>query len=141
MEDKKSRFKISLDELESRMELKKKLQDEPVIQAREMLEAALDQVLKKLGVDVTAVDSDGDSTIPQQCDLMGIYLNDITDEQMPSAMGIYITITVNVGGGKTDLIPYAHIGNARLQGKRCFVDITYWREGRMVEIGGKQIIQ
>jgi len=126
---KEDRFAISQDELEARMAKKEAVQDEPVKKAVELLEAALERVLTKLGVDVEAGD------IPAQQDQLGITITEETREEMAGINGFFIFVS-----RKGDLIPYGWIGAARLNSVgECFVDIQYFEDDRLEETGGVKI--
>jgi hypothetical protein len=124
------RFSISQDELEARMAKKEAVQDEPVKKAVELLEAALERVLAKLGVNIEAGD------IPAQQDQLGIMITEETREEMAGINGFFIFVS-----RKGDLIPYGWVGAARLntQGE-CFVDIQYFEDNRLEETGGIKVI-
>jgi hypothetical protein len=137
----KSRFEISSDELNHRMELQQKYHDEPLTRAGVLLQVAMDKVLTKLGVDVKDPE-----TIAMQMINMGIFANSIEDEAHPKLNGIYVSLVTGHSNytsldGEPDIIPYAFIGNARLsKDGRCRCDITYWNEHRLDEISGDKII-
>lgn len=127
---KKDRFKISADELEALHQRKLKEKDEPIKKAVTLLEAALDSVLTKLGVDVTRDD------IPQQQEQLGIMITEETREEMWGLNGFFIFVA-----RKGELIPYGWIGAARLNSQgECFVDIQYFQDNRLEETGGIKII-
>ena len=127
----KDRFSISADELEHRMQLQKKQHEEPVQKAVALLEAALDRVLTKLGVDV----SDPDSIGQQQMDL-GIMITEETRPEMAGLQGFFVFVSHN-----DDLVPYAWVGAARLNSVgECFVDIQYFQDQRLEETGGIKLV-
>jgi hypothetical protein len=131
MDELKSRFEVSQDELTHRQQLQEKYHIEPSKQATAILEAAVDKVLQGLGVDTS-----DPTTIPQQMETLGIFANSIEDERMPKAMGIYISVV----SGDT-ITPYCYIGNARLVSDgRCFVDIQYFLSNKLDETGGIKIL-
>ena len=127
-----TRFDISEDELQARMERQKKIHTEPVQKAVEILEAALDVVMKSLGVDVT---QDAD-TIKMNQEAMGITIWEHTDERSPQCNGFYVHI------GYDRFIPYAWVGAARLDSSgRCYADIQWFQSEKLSEIGGSKLIQ
>jgi uncharacterized linocin/CFP29 family protein len=128
----KTRFEISADELEHRMKLHQEVTLDPGQKAVRILEAAIDKVLTKLGVDVTDPE-----TIPAQQEALGIIITENTDERTPQINGFFIFAQK----GK-DLIPYAWVGAARLEHDgRCYCDIQYFMDNRLDETGGIKIIQ
>ena len=127
----KDRFSISSDELEDRMQRQAKLHKEPIQRAVALLEAALDKVLIKLGVDVSDPDS-----IPDQQDALGIMITEETRPKMAGLQGFFVFVS-----HKQDLIPYAWVGAARLNSiGECFVDIQYFQDQRLEETGGIKLI-
>jgi hypothetical protein len=129
----KTIYEISADELEYRMLKQQEMHNEPCQKAVQILESALESVLKSLGVNVEA----DEETIALQLDNMGIYVNSVDDERMPKAMGIYVSVTV----GK-DIIPYAWVGDARLNSDgRCFCDVMWFTKNKMDETGGVRLIK
>ena len=127
----KDRFSISQDELEDRMQRQAKLHEEPVQRAVALLEAALDKILTKLGVNVSDPDS-----IPAQQDALGIMITEETRPEMAGLQGFFIFIS-----HKQDLVPYCWIGAARLNSiGECFVDIQYFQDQRLEETGGIKLI-
>ena len=127
----KDRFSISQDELEDRMQRQAKLHKEPIQRAVALLEAALDKVLTKLGVNVSDPDS-----IPAQQDALGIMITEETRPEMAGLQGFFIFIS-----HKQDLVPYCWIGAARLNSiGECFVDIQYFQDQRLEETGGIKLI-
>lgn len=135
---KEERFSISEDELNSRMEAKKKLRDDPIHQAVELLETAVDTVLRKLGVNIELGD------IPAQMDALGIIMTEHTDERAPQLNGFFIYVTQRICGPiepQGDLIPYAWVGAARInKGRECFCDIHWFQENKLSETGGIKIV-
>jgi hypothetical protein len=126
MSEEKSRFEISSDELEHRMQKKTKLHDEPCQKAAKLLETALDLVMTKLGVNI-------EEDIPMQQEQLGIIVTEETREEMAGLQGFYVIV---------NLEPYCWIGNARLNHiGECFVDIHYFKEERLEEVGGERLIQ
>ena len=125
-------FEISADELEARMEAKRKLQDEPCQQAVMLLEAALDKVMISLGVDVTQ----SPESIHMQQDFLGIEIQENTDEATPQLNGFFVFVHKN-----NDIIPHSWIGAARIDSTgRCFVDIQYFQDNRLEETGGIKLV-
>lgn len=127
----KNRFSVSADELDARMKKHQKEKVEPASKGVLVLEAAIDTVLKKMGVDVTRQD------IPEQMDLLGIIMTEHTDERAPQLNGFFI-----YQRQKEDIIPYAWVGSARLEKDgRCFCSIHLFQDNRLIESGGIKIIQ
>lgn len=125
-------FEISTDELEARMEAKRKLQDEPIQQAVELLEAALDKVMTSLGVDVTQ----SPESIRMQQDFLGIEIQENTDEATPNLNGFFVFVYKD-----NDIIPHSWIGAARIDSNgRCFVDIQTFEDNRLQETGGFKLV-
>lgn len=134
--EKKTRFEISTDELNARMEKQKEQRDEPVTKAVRILEAAVDKVLTKLGVNVDLVDS-----IPAQMDALGIVMTENTEELTPQLNGFFIYTSKYYIMTEPDLIPYAWVGAARIgQDGRCFCDIQYFQDNRLEETGGIKLV-
>ena len=128
----KDRFSISSDELEDRMQRQAKLHKEPIQRAVALLEAALDKVLTKLGVDVSDPD-----TIPGQQEDLGIWITEETRPEMAGLQGFFVFVT-----RRHELIPYCWIGAARLTSAgECFVDINYFMDNRLEEVGGIRLIK
>ena len=127
----KDRFHISQDELESRMQTQTKLHDEPIQKAVAILEAALDKVMTKLGVNVER------GNIPMQQDALGIVVTEETREEMAGLNGFFVFVK-----RKNDLIPFAWVGAARLNKMgECFCDIHWFQDERLDEVGGVKLIQ
>ena len=124
-------FEISEDELADRMFKQSKEHDAPVQKAVAILEAAIDSVLKTLGVDVTRDD------VAEQMNELGIIMIEETREEMAGINGFYLFKTK-----KKDIIPIAWVGAAGInsQGK-CFCEINWFKDERMSEITGPKIIQ
>ena len=97
----KNTFKMSLDELEHWNQAKEKSK-EPARKAVEVLEAAINYVLEKMGIDVAK------DNIKQQQDALGILIQENTDEWTPQINGFYFYQTV------PRITPYAWVGSARL---------------------------
>lgn len=122
-------FEISEDELHHRMELKKKLHDDPAAKAVEMLDAALEKVLISLGVRPEFGD------IPAQQDALGILVTENTDERTPQLNGFFIYTTRD-----GELTPYAWVGSARVESTGdVLVDIQWFIKERMTSIGGLKL--
>ena len=129
MPDEKSRFRISTDELESRMEKKKKLHDEPIQQAVEILTGALYKVMTSLGVDI-------EQDIPAQQEALGIIITELARENLPKINGYYIFLKK---AGDLDL--YSWVGDAYLNNLgECFCNIWWEKKGRLEEFGGVKVI-
>ena len=133
----KDRFSISADELNFRMEKQKKLHDEPCQEAVLILEAALDKVLEKLGVNTSQVYPDGSSAVADQMDALGIMMTENTDERTPQINGFFVFVTKDC-----DIIPYAWVGAARINSNgECFCDIHWFVDNRLDETGGVKLIK
>jgi hypothetical protein len=129
----KTRFEISADELQHRMELQEKYRNEPCRQGTAILEAAIDSVLEKLGVNTK--DS---ATVAVQMNTLGIVMTENTDERAPQLNGFFIFV---LGKNPGDLIPYAWIGAARINSQgECYCDIQHFLDNRLEETGGVKII-
>jgi hypothetical protein len=132
MNEPKTRYEISSDELNNRMEKHQALHEEPIQRAVAVLEAALDSVMKKLGVDV---DQDPEN-IQMQMDNLGIDVRSIDDPSMPKACGFYVFL---IRGD--DITPHSWIGDARLdQMGVCYANIQWFMEDRLTESGGVKIL-
>lgn len=122
-------FEISEDELNHRMELKKKLQDDPAAKAVEMIDAALEKVLVSLGVRPEF------GNIPAQQDALGILVTENTDERTPQLNGFFV---YTVRGG--EMIPYAWVGSARVDTTGdVLVDINWFQGERLTTVGGMKL--
>jgi len=131
MSDQKTRYEISADELNNRMERQQKYHEQPIQRAVAVLEAALDSVMKKLGVDV---DQDPEN-VQMQMDDLGIDVRSIDDPSMPKACGFYVFLHKN-----GDIIPHSWVGDARLdQMGQCWCDIQVFNDDRLIESGGIKI--
>lgn len=127
-----TRFEISEDELEARMQRQKEIRIEPVQKAVRILEAALDIVMKSLGIDV----DQEPETVKMQQEAMGITIWEHTEETQPQLNGFFIHI------GYDRFIPYAWVGGAYLDSEgKCFCDIQWFQSDRLSEIGGSKLIQ
>jgi len=132
MSEPKTRYEISSDELNDRMERQQRFHEEPIQRAVAVLEAALDSVMKKLGVDV---DQDPEN-IQMQMENLGIDVRSIDDPSMPKACGFYVFL---IRG--SDIIPHSWIGDARLdQMGQCWCDIHLFNDDRLIESGGIKIL-
>jgi hypothetical protein len=128
----KTRFEISADELAARMLKQQELHIEPGQKAVQILEAALDTVLKKLGVNVDDVE-----TIPDQMNALGIIMTENTDERAPQINGFFVFLAKDC-----DIIPYSWVGAARLESDgRCYCDIQFFQDERLQEVGGIRLIK
>lgn len=127
---KKDRFSISADELEARMIQQQKEGIEPVQKAVLLLEAALERVLIKLGVNPALGD------MPAQQDALGIIITEETRPELAGINGFYIYVAQH-----PDITPYAWVGAARLNHDgECFVDIQYFQDDRLEETGGFKVL-
>ena len=125
----KDRFSISQDELEHRQQMQEKHHNEPVQKAVAILEAAVDTVLKKLGVDVTRDD------VAQQMDLLGIIMCEEAQPEMAGVNGFFIYVTK-----KGEIIPYGWIGAAQLNSVgECSCEIHWFQDERLIEVGGGKL--
>jgi len=116
--DEKTRYEVSEDELEYRQMLHEQWKVQPSRKAVMILQDRIAEVLKKLGVNT---DADADS-IRIQMEIMGIFINSLSEEIAPKAAGIYITTSI---AGM--LAPYAWISTAKVTrtGEYLF-PIVYW---------------
>ena len=127
----KDRYSISADELDARMQAQSKYHDEPVKRAVAVLEMALDKVMTGLGVNVEMGD------IKAQQDSLGIIITEETREAMAGLQGFFVFLS-----RKGDMNPYCWIGQAVLKSDgRCYVDIQYFMDNRLEEVGGERIIK
>ena len=121
----KDRFHVSADELEHRTQKQILEHDSPIRNAVGIIEAALETVLKKLGVDVT-----GD--IPLQQEQLGIIITEETRPEMAGLNGFFVSVI-----RKGDIVPMAWIGDAQLNSMgECSCAIHWFQEERMSEVGG-----
>lgn len=124
------RFNISADELTARMLRKHKEQTEPAQRAAELLDAALELVVKKLGVIPEL------GNIPEQQEALGIIITEETREDYAKINGFFVFVQKS-----DDIVPYAWVGAARLNSQgECFVDIHYFMDNRLEETGGIKLI-
>jgi hypothetical protein len=131
-EVKTTRFEISADELEARMQKQNVMRVEPVKQAVALLEAALGQVLTKLGVNINLESED---IIKAQQEFLGITIAEFTEEAYPQLLGFFVYT------GFDELIPYAWVGAARINSNgECFCDIQWFREEKLSETGGIKLV-
>jgi len=129
----KDRFHISRDELESRMEKQKLLHDDPIKKAVEILQFALDKVMKKLGVDV----DQEPEVIHAQQEQLGIIVTEETREDMAGLNGFFVSLV-----RKGDIIPYAWIGSAQLNSMgECSCEVHWFQDNRLDEVGGIKLIK
>lgn len=134
---KKDRFRISADELESRMRQQQKEHNEPIQKAVALLEAALERVLEKLGVIIE------DGNFQEQQDELGIIITEETRPEMAGISGFFVfkTIRKKFNPEEIDIVPYAWVGAARLSKHgECFVDIQYFQDERLEETGGFKLL-
>ncbi|MCK9565222.1 MAG: hypothetical protein M0Q43_04135 [Methanothrix sp.] len=128
---KKTVWQISLDEIAHREALKEELHDGPVKKAVFILEAAVDRVLKELGVDTSKDQAD---QFMQQWDL-GVTVWEHDDERAPQLNGFFFHT------GYDAYTPYAWVGDARMNHLgECLVDIQYFQKGILVQSGGVKIL-
>jgi hypothetical protein len=126
----KDRHHISEDELTHRMFLQHEWRVAPSRKAVQILHDRICEVLKKLGVDTTK----DDESIQFQMQTMDIYINSISEEDLPKAGGFYISAFL---GG--ELVPYAYISSAKVKHGEYMFPIVYWTnelldEGKLVKI-------
>lgn len=127
----KNIFSISEDELNHRMNVHDEVKVEPGRKAVAILEAAIDKVLVRLGVDVSDPE-----LIATQMDNLGIIMTEHTDEKAPQLNGFFV-----FAQSGDDLIPYAWVGSARLERDgKCFCDIHYFQDNRLDEVGGVKVV-
>jgi len=116
----KTRHEISEDELVYREMLKDHWKREPGRRAVKHLQNRIEEVLKRLGVDV---DKDEES-VKMQMEIMDIFINALPDE-VGSAAGLYFSAPVN-----GTLAPYAWISTAKAERGHYMFPIVYWgKEG------------
>lgn len=132
----KSRFEISEDELMHREELQKKYRTDPVRKAVQVLEAALDLVLSRLGVNVNDYE-----TIPQQQEDLGIIITENDDPRTPQINGFFVFLQkISAKDASFDYIPYAWVGAAFLGSDgKCRCDIQWFQEEKLTEMSGVKI--
>ena len=122
-------FEISEDELQHRMDLQQKFSIEPIQKAVFLLEQALNDVLKGLGVDT-------EEDIPAQQDALGITIQMETRPELAGINGFYVYI------GYDKVIPYAWVGAAQITSDgKCKVEVHFFMQERMVDKIGPRIIQ
>ena len=116
----KTRHEVSEDELVYRQMLYDQWKTKPSRQAVQILQSRIAEVLKGLGIDTDAEDD----AIHLQMELLGVYINSVSEEDMPTAAGLYISASIT---GK--LAPYAYISTAKVtrMGEYLF-PIVYWGE-------------
>lgn len=120
----KSRHNISRDELEYRQMLQDSLHVVPSRRAVEILDGRISKVLAKLGVDTTQ----NEESINFQMDILGIYINSVSESDSPKSAGIFISATIN-----GELVPYAYISAAKIADGRYTFPIQYWTENILDE--------
>ncbi|MCK9566479.1 MAG: hypothetical protein M0Q43_10585 [Methanothrix sp.] len=128
----------SEDELVYRQMLYDQWKTKPSRKAVMILQDRIAEVLKKLGIDTDAEDD----SIHMQMELLGVYINSLSEEDVPSAAGLYISASIT-----GTLAPYAWISTAQVTklGEYLF-PIVYWGEeggrgerldeGKLEKIGG-----
>ena len=133
-------WEISMDELEHRMALQKKVRTDPVSEMVKTFFKALDEVLRKLGVDP---DSEI-YTIDDQCEANGVILQSNDDPRTPQLHGIFVfwkkfsLITPTL----TDIIPYAWVEAPKMQkdgSAKCRIE--WYAENKETESEKVQIIK
>ena len=114
----KTRHEVSEDELVYRQMLYDQWKTKPSRQAVQILQSRIAEVLKGLGIDTDAEDD----KIHLQMELLGVYINSVSEEDMPTAAGLYVSASIT---GK--LAPYAYISTAKVTrvGEYLF-PIVYW---------------
>lgn len=120
----KNRHEISEDELMYRQMLMDDFKIAPSKKAVKILTSRIEEVLKKLGVDVT-VDKE---SIAFQMEFLDIHINSMSEEVAPNAAGIYIAARI-----KGDVVPYACIPVAQVKGKEYTFPIIYWQDNKLDE--------
>lgn len=130
MSELKTRYEISADELEARMEAQQKYHNEPVQKAVAILEAALDTVMESLGVNIELGD------IPAQQDALGIIVTENTEEATPQLNGFYVFVN-----RKGEPVPYAWVGAAYLNHMgECYCEIHWFQKDKLTEMGGVKLV-
>lgn len=124
------RFKISQDELQHRMFLQSKYHDQPCKNVVLLIEEALDNIMKKLGVDIT---QDPETIHQQQADL-GITIWTEEREEMAGLQGYFI----HTGGEQ--YIPHAWIGAPYLANDGLvYVDVHDFKHNVLIKFGGIRV--
>jgi len=127
MSDQKTRYEISADELNNRMERQARFHEEPIQRAVAVLEAGLEKVIASLGVDMTK----GDESIRLQQELLGI--ENRTLEGYP---GVFVL--VNKSG---EPAPYAWISDAILRSDGTYhYEIHWFQKDKLEVMGGIKIL-
>lgn len=125
----KDRFSISADELEHRMQKQVLEHDTPIKKAVGIIEAALETVLEKLGVDIT-----GD--IPLQQEQLGIIITEETRPEMAGLNGFYVSVA-----REGDVVPFSWIGDAKLNSSgECSCEIHYFQDNKLDIVGGIRLL-
>lgn len=131
----KTRYEISEDELMHREELQKKYRTDPVKKAVQVLEAALDMVLTRLGVNVNDYES-----IPEQQENLGIIITENDDPRTPQINGFFVFLQRIRQDSSFDYIPFAWVGAAFLGSDgKCRCDIQWFQEEKLTEMSGAKI--
>jgi hypothetical protein len=123
MSEEKKWFEVSEDELHHREEVHNK-GIEPVKRAVTVLQDLINQVVEKLGVDITQ----DDESIDMQMQLMDIYINSFDREQWPKCPGVYISAMQ-----KGNLEPFAYIREPEANensGERFIFTPAYWNKAK-----------
>lgn len=127
MNDLKSRYEISLDELMHREELQEKHHNEPVRAAVKVLERALEKVMEKLGVDIT-------QNIPEQQQSLGIF---VTEDAIEGGLGGFHVTTMTEEGLK----PCCWIGAANLNSLgKVSCEVWWFNTEKLDVVEGPKII-
>lgn len=119
MSNLKKRNEISEDELMYREMLQKNWHVTPSRRAVRIFQERLEEVLKRLGVDVN---KDAES-IQTQMEIMDIFVNSLSEEAAPKAAGLYVSARI-----KGELAPYAYISAAKVKHHEYMFPIVYWGE-------------
>ena len=135
-------WQTSLDELEHRMDLQKKLRVDPTAEMNREFYRCVDRVLKRLGVDP---DSEKYS-INEQCEELGIIMQGSDDDRAPQIRGIFIfalkkRLSVEMRQDP-DILPYAWVSAPKPVGRdgKSKCDIQYFQDNKMEESKGVKIV-
>lgn len=133
--DNKKWWQISLDELEHRMSLQRKMRTDPITEMNKEFYRCVDRVLKRLGVDP---DSE-DYSIDEQCEQLGIIMQGSDDDRAPQIRGIFIfalkkRLSVELQQ-EPDIIPYAWVSAPKPVGRngKSKCEIQYFQDNKMDE--------
>ena len=125
-----NRFNISQDELQHRMFLQSKYHDQPCAKAVDLMIEAMDNIMKKLGVDVA---QEAEVIQQQQADL-GITIWSEERDEMAGLQGYYI----HTGG--VEYIPHAWVGAPYLANDGLvYLDVHDFKHNVLIKFGGIKV--